>query len=437
MLAVAVMMVAGATPLMAQTSNPATSPAVAQPGALRITVVAVQGGAQYRNDGDTKWHALTADAHLVEGVEFRTGPKGTIQFTVGTDQIYRVDRLTVLKVLRAVLGADGTIKTDVGMEYGRVSKDVDAPIRPHDDTIVTPSSTLAVRGTRVSLYDQPPYEPEAISLTGAAVFASLGNQLSAFGAKNQGKAVVTAANPNAASNAINTTIVDPSDSNARTPSEQKLLADVITNGSVVNVNNPVTLPVVSNTGFPATTQLMNLYSGDLIFYVRWNTDTHVQMQLSTHNSSGIGEFILPVLGLNRTASGGQILFDNLGGPTGGYEVIVYDTADFPNKTTYAIAATNLGSVPTTLTFDAFITNSYNVIPSERSNALVPQGLIDPNSQTFQAQREVVQTNIVPGESGGVLALVDKESPNQISGSLGGIALAKPASSTPTRHKSKP
>src|ERR1700683_1194212 len=121
--------------------------------------------------------------------------------------------------MRATLRPDGTIATDVGMEYGRVSKDVDVPQRPHEDTIVTPASTLAVRGTRVSLYDQPPFEPEAISLTGQAVFSGLGQQVraAAFGAKGEGTAGVTSSNPSAASNALNGRIVDPSDSGARTP----------------------------------------------------------------------------------------------------------------------------------------------------------------------------------------------------------------------------
>ena len=139
------------------------------PGPLRIHVTAIEGGAQFRASGQTKWQTLRGQPDLPEGAELRTGPKGVIQFTVGDDQVYRVDRLSLVQVLRAE-SIDGKIKTVVGMTYGRVSKDVDAPVLPHEDSIVSPSATLAVRGTRVSLYDQPPYEPEAISLTGQASF---------------------------------------------------------------------------------------------------------------------------------------------------------------------------------------------------------------------------------------------------------------------------
>jgi hypothetical protein len=186
----------------AQTTSPAS-------GALNIHVTAVQGQAQYRSDSGAKWKPVEANTDLPEGVEFRTGPKGAIQFTVGTDQVFRVDRLTVVKVLQANLNSDGTIRTDVGMTYGRVSKDVDLPAHPHQDTITTPCSTLAVRGTQVSMYDQPPYTPEAISLTGTALFHFNGSTQFAFGSKGGGTNKVAGDTVGAAQNQLNTGFVDP------------------------------------------------------------------------------------------------------------------------------------------------------------------------------------------------------------------------------------
>ena len=416
-----------ARPLAAQTSNPAAPSAPAAPsgpGALQIVVTAVQGGAQYRGEGQTKWQPLTAGARLPEGVEFRTGPKGTVQFTVGTDQVYRIDRLTIARILLASLRPDGSIKTDVGMQYGRVSKDVDAPERPHDDTIVSPSSTLAVRGTRVSLYDQPPYVPEAVSLTGRAVFDTLGRQRVAFGAKGEGTAAVTAANPDPAGNALASRLIDPSIANARTPAEQRLLADLITNGAVVTYSNTLMLPVVRGGPVPGDAQLPSLVTGNLVFIVRWDTDTHVQMQMLA--TGGTGEFIAPVLGLNRTPTGGHILFDHLGGPNGGFEIITYPTRSFPDGF-YALTANNLGPLPTTLKFDAFITDPKGATVRQLFNAV-------PSDPTAGGIPEVVQTAPV-GPTGGAIAYVTKDDPNFIYnintnpfGNFGGLTAPAPAAS---------
>lgn len=186
-----------------------TTQSAVECGPLLIHITAVLGGAQYRLGPNDKWQRVTEGLDLQEGVELRTGPRGTIQFTIGTDQICRVDRLSVVKVLRADLLPDGTIKTDVGLNYGRISKDVDEPKRTHDDTIVSPAATMAVRGTHVSLYDQPPYDPEAVSLTGAALFRTWTGFPVHLGAKGEGTAAVTGDAPGAAQNQIQTSDIAP------------------------------------------------------------------------------------------------------------------------------------------------------------------------------------------------------------------------------------
>lgn len=160
------------------------TPSATQPenGSLRIVITAIQGQAEAKETADAAWHTIREGQVFGEGCEFRTGPRGAVQFTVGDDQVFRVDRLSLVQVIGANLSS-GTIKTTVGLTYGRISKDVDVPILPHDDTIVSPSTTLAVRGTRVSVYDQPPYQPEAVSLTGPAVYANPRGRSVQFGAK--------------------------------------------------------------------------------------------------------------------------------------------------------------------------------------------------------------------------------------------------------------
>lgn len=207
-----------ATASIAQTTTTTTS--APSGGALAIVVTAVQGAAQYRASGETKWSIVKEGQQLTEGTELRTGTKGAVQFKVLPDQVYRVDRLTAVRILRANL-ENGVIKTDVGMTYGHVSKDLDAPSRPHDDKIVSPSSTLAIRGTRVSLFDQPPYPAEAVSLTGTAVFQTFKRQAVAFGSKGGGTAAVTSDVPSAANNSLYKTVVDPATAfSGRTQEEQ-------------------------------------------------------------------------------------------------------------------------------------------------------------------------------------------------------------------------
>jgi hypothetical protein len=249
-----------------------TEPAEAT-GPLRITVTAVQGGAQYRPDSNSKWQAVSVGLDLTEGVEFRTGPKGTIQFTVGADQVFRVDRLTVVKMLRANLMPDGTIRTDVGMTYGRVSKDVDLPSHPHQDTIVSPSSTLAVRGTRVSLYDQPPYAPQAVSLTGAAIYQHLNRPIVHLGAHGSGKAKVNADSSDPGNYQLSSDLIDPNGAfSGRTdPEIQALLATLGgLSGNQLGVFQSLASPAGLN---PNSTIVGSVAPGQLHFEVYWSSST--------------------------------------------------------------------------------------------------------------------------------------------------------------------
>jgi len=203
----------------------ATESSATQPGTnlLRIVITAIQGGVDVKENDKAPFRLFSVGEVFTEGCEFRTGPKGTVQFMVGTDQVFRIDRLTDIQIYRANL-KDGKITTTAEMTYGRVSKDVDAPIFPHDDSIQSPSTTLAVRGTRVSLYDQPPFEPEAVSLTGAATLSNLRGQLVHFGSKGQGPAKIAGDAPSAAQYQYQSTQLDALGAfSARSDSEEAQL----------------------------------------------------------------------------------------------------------------------------------------------------------------------------------------------------------------------
>src|SRR5207237_494997 len=79
-------------------------------------------------------------------------------------------------------------ETDLGIKYGRTRYDLEGGGLEHQSVLRSPNATLAVRGTRVSLYDQRPFTPQAVSLTGRAQFQALHRQVLAFGNRGQGRA---------------------------------------------------------------------------------------------------------------------------------------------------------------------------------------------------------------------------------------------------------
>src|SRR6185436_19348648 len=123
-----------------------------------------------------------------QNAEFRTGVKSAVRFAIPPDQTITLDRLGTVKLLQAI-NDNGKIKTNIGMRYGRTRYDIEAAGREHESTISSPSSTLAVRGTKVSVFDQRPFPAEAVSLTGRAEFRDFKKRVF-FGKKNAGKTVI-------------------------------------------------------------------------------------------------------------------------------------------------------------------------------------------------------------------------------------------------------
>src|SRR5205814_5087525 len=138
--------------LLAQPANAPTS----APAALTATITAIEGIVQVRQGEDAAWQKATVGLKLGEGAEFRTGPRSAVRFEIPPDQTITLDRLGTVKLIEALAGSQ-KIKTDLGMKYGRVRYDIEAAGVAHDSTIYSPGSALADRGTKVSLYDQPPF----------------------------------------------------------------------------------------------------------------------------------------------------------------------------------------------------------------------------------------------------------------------------------------
>src|SRR2546423_15178950 len=158
----------------AQQSRPAAATA------LTATITAIEGIVQVRQSEDAPWQKAAVGMKVGEGAEFRTGPRSAVRFEIPPDQIVTLDRLGTVKLIEAIQKQD-TVKTDLGMKYSRVRYDVEAAGLAHDSNIHSPGSAPALRGTRVSLYDQPPFAPQATSLTGRAAFRNAHRQMVGLG----------------------------------------------------------------------------------------------------------------------------------------------------------------------------------------------------------------------------------------------------------------
>jgi hypothetical protein len=262
------------------TTRPTTVPTKGRPVKLKVIVTGVEGDqAQVRKTPKDPWVAAKTGMILGEAAEFRTGAKSAIRMFIPPNQVYTVDRQTSGTVLAAYY--DGQkVKTDVGMEQGRIRLDVeritqrdpdtdggdedDVPVYEieeggveHDSTIRSPNTALAVRGTRVSLYDQAPFTPEAVSLTGRAEFQNTRRQLVAFG--GTGKARVRGGQASAAEHALSASLIPANADVARNDFEAQETAELVSRGGFVRGD----VLVGNSAGLPS------VFPGDLSFVLNW------------------------------------------------------------------------------------------------------------------------------------------------------------------------
>lgn len=138
-------------------------------GELTVRIVMAKGLAQYRLSEEADWEAAKGGVELPLGAEFRTGPRSQIQFSIGGNHTITLDRLGVIKVLDAIK-RDGKVLTELGMEYGRSSYQVQLGGVEHESKIRTPSATLAVRGSKGMIQEYAGRAPVAGSDYGKVAF---------------------------------------------------------------------------------------------------------------------------------------------------------------------------------------------------------------------------------------------------------------------------
>ncbi len=338
----------GAAPLVAQDTPAApaedvilaTQPATSRPSedgeSLKVVVADVKGLVRVRSAPDQPWQKATVGMTLGEGAEFQTGPKSAVVCTIENDQTIVLDRLGVVSVAEAVKRGD-SVKTDLVMKYGRTEYEIESAGAKHDSTIRSPSSTLAVRGTRVNLYDQPPFTPSAESYTGRAVYQYAKRQ-TALGGPGRG-AIVRSNRGTAADSALGETVVDPSIAVARTNSDARLIETETSRGALASFDESTGITVIKGgPGAPGDEELAGFLPGRFNVIARWTGNQDLNLILDPQffpsnqilanigffaDKDGVDEILFPGFGQNVTATGGRTDFDHRGGTNGGYEVGFY------------------------------------------------------------------------------------------------------------------
>jgi hypothetical protein len=335
-----------------------TSAPVEAPIPMRIYITAVSGLVQVREADDQPWKPALVKMLISQGAELRTGPHSSVTCVIPPDQTFTLDRLGTVRVEEAAKHGN-KITTDLIMKYGRTHYDIESAGLEHEATIVSPSSTLAVRGTNVSLFDQPPFAPVAISYTGRAAFTYARSTV-AVGKKGGAFAMAKAGTTGAAQTALAETLVTAQYSDALTTSETALLNTEVARGAVLGYNTVSGIPTVSDGRPSYDSELPSVLPGSLNFVLRWTGNANLNIEVGVDKGDPLtnilngfqqGEFLYPGYGYQNSASGGHIPFDNLGGPRGGEE-FAYWSGVYPEGL-YGLAAQSMSGAATSFTLNVF------------------------------------------------------------------------------------
>jgi hypothetical protein len=353
---------------------------------LQLTVVEVSGNVQVRSGGGEPWRSVAIGMQLDEGAEFRTGPHSSVRCTIPPDQSFTLDRLGTVKVAQAIRNGN-KLTTEMVMKYGRTKYSVEAAGLEHEGTISSPTATLAVRGTVVSLYDQPPFVPEAVSYMGKARFKDAHRQVN-VGGKGAGTQTVTEDKDSPGETALYQGVIDPKVDEARTPSERRLIATEASSGGISSFSPYAPIPIQRG-GAPITSEvnLARSLPGQLNFVARWfghadvNLEVFVDLRtpldalLKNVDHLHADEVLYPGFGMNHTASGGTIGYDHRGGPNGGTEIASWNRA--PQHAIYGLGAGLISGKPVDLKLNAYYDGQKQYIYyTDASNHLVRTKTLD-------------------------------------------------------------
>jgi hypothetical protein len=340
---------------------PQTAPADAGAGAVSnsVVVTSLEGKARARRDPDAAWQIVEVGMRLPQGAEIQTGPTGRVVCSVPPGREFVVDRMSKVTVLEAEQTGN-RVKTDLLMEYGRTDLRVQKAGLEQDARIRTPGATASVRGTQLSVYNQPPFAPELKTYTGVVDFRVARRQLTvAKGGRSSG-------GRGSAETALLASVVDPSTPNARTNSDAALISHEVSRGAVVNYNPDIQLAEIrGGAGAQTDAQLTRSLPGRLNFVIRWQGNADIDIFVANDSrsidqifGSGFSTFnpdstLYPGFGLQTSPSGGQIPYNHRGGANGGQEICFWQSK-FPTGVFGFSALNNSTTTAADVRFNAFL-----------------------------------------------------------------------------------
>ena len=113
---------------------------------LQALVISVDGKAEWKAAGTEKFKAAAVNDLLDPGAEIRTGLRSTLTLRVGKNATLVVDRASRVELPLMVQDGD-VLRTRAAVHRGKCDFKVEAVAITSDFQVLTPSATLAVRGT--------------------------------------------------------------------------------------------------------------------------------------------------------------------------------------------------------------------------------------------------------------------------------------------------
>lgn len=193
------------------------------------TVVSVKGNVQSQAHAKAKWKQVKVGDKLAMGAKVRTGLFSAVRFIIPPRQMIELDRLGVIKVITAIQKADGTLKTDLGMPYGRTRYHIEAGGQEHDTTISSTSGVLAVRGSYL-VYTDDAFGARAFGEGHLSFFSNMRRQTIEFG--RRAVADVSDQHDSAAANANSQTTAADARSSLRDDLDLSALLQNLATGGV-------------------------------------------------------------------------------------------------------------------------------------------------------------------------------------------------------------
>ena len=157
-----------AAPAVAQDPAPAQG-AAATDEPLRAVFIDVSGKVQWRAGEKDQWRDAKVDDVVDAGVEVRTGTRSHAALRMKNATVL-VDAGTRFQIPTMVKDGD-TLRTTAAVTHGRADFKVDKVGLSNDFKVVTPSTTLAVRGTEFAIATGPLKQVEVVGARRNAINA--------------------------------------------------------------------------------------------------------------------------------------------------------------------------------------------------------------------------------------------------------------------------